>query len=301
MKVFTGNNPNVWKYVFDFDGAPAEAVLYRYPTFEERTVLCISTQSGCPVGCTFCGTGNRFIRNLTRDEIVFQVMEVLADQKIMYKSGNTFRIEKDISKKFQIMFMSMGEPFLNYDEVQKAIKMLNRLYPYADLLVSTMAPRVIRGMRHFIELSKDIDKIGLQFSIHKPIDSLRDKIIPYKNKLTLRHIRNYGIEWWKETGRKPYCNYCLDGQNHFGNNADALMNLFPPNVFCFTFSVLCSHDETMKDAGYRNLDVLRDFEERFKQEGYDTRIFDPAGQDDIGGGCGQLWYVQQKLKDYGKK
>ena len=56
----------------------------------------------------------------------------------------------------------------------------------------------------------------------------------------------------------------------------------------------------MKDAGFRNLDVIRQFEEMFIKEGYNTRIFDPAGQDDIGGGCGQLWYVQDWMKNHKK-
>lgn len=74
--------------------------------------------------------------------------------------------------------------------------------------------------------------------------------------------------------------------------------LFSPIVFNFTFSVVCSPNENMKDAGFKNLDAIRLFEELFLQKGYNTRIFDPAGQDDIGGGCGQLWYVQQWLKQH---
>jgi 23S rRNA (adenine2503-C2)-methyltransferase len=80
-------------------------------------------------------------------------------------------------------------------------------------------------------------------------------------------------------------------------NFTKLRKLFPPNAFCFTFSVICSKDETMKDAGYRNLDKIREFESYFINIGYDTRIFDPAGQDSIGGGCGQLFYVQNFLKN----
>ena len=53
----------------------------------------------------------------------------------------------------------------------------------------------------------------------------------------------------------------------------------------------------MKEAGYNNLDAIRDFEQAFMQKGYNTRIFNPAGQDDIGGGCGQLWYVQEWMKN----
>ena len=68
-------------------------------------------------------------------------------------------------------------------------------------------------------------------------------------------------------------------------------------VFNFTFSVVCSKNENMKAAGYRELESIREFEKIFLQNGYNTRVFNPAGQDDIGGGCGQLWYVQKWLKE----
>jgi 23S rRNA (adenine2503-C2)-methyltransferase len=57
----------------------------------------------------------------------------------------------------------------------------------------------------------------------------------------------------------------------------------------------------MKDAGFRELDTVREFEQQFIEAGYNTRVFNPAGQDDIGGGCGQLWYVQQWMKEHSNK
>lgn len=294
-RVFTGENPNVWKYVFDLRGYPAEAVLYRYESFTKRTVLCISTQCGCPVGCTFCGTGNRFLKNLSYVEIVKQVEIVFKDQGFNV-TGEMGRCEK-----LQIMAMSMGESFLNYKEVSSALWVLNHKYPNADLLISTIAPNKPKELVDFITLSKKIYKVGLQFSIHKSTDEERNKIIPYKNKLSLREIRNYGIQWFIETGRNPYINYCIDGSNNSKDDAERLMNLFPPNVFCATFSVVCSADETMTDAGYHNLDAIREFEKLFMSEGYNTRIFDPVGATDIGSGCGQLWYVQQKMKEIMEK
>lgn len=82
MKVtrFDSSDANVSKYVFDFDNAVAEAVLYKYPTYEARTVICCSTQSGCPVGCRFCGAGDSFVRSLTAEEIVAQVDHLFQDQ-----------------------------------------------------------------------------------------------------------------------------------------------------------------------------------------------------------------------------
>ena len=290
MKVFESSEGNVWKYVFENNGAIMEAVLYRYEDFYKRTVICCSTMSGCPVGCKFCGTGNKFIRNLTTDEIVDQIYSILKDKDIMDVA------EK--GQKTQFMFMSMGEPLLNWDNVEGAIRILNRLFPNAQLLISTIAPNEHESINKMIKLSKEIDKIGLQFSIHKSNNYSRDNLIPYPYKLSLRQIRDLGLIWWKETGRKPYLNYCIDGTNNKYEDMLRLKNLFSPVVFCFTFSVVCSANESMKEAGFKNLDTIRSFEQAFSEDGYNTRIFDPAGQDDIGGGCGQLWYVQKWMKEH---
>ncbi len=290
-KIFESSDNNVFKYVFTTEDMVAEAVLYRYGDFYERTVICCSTQSGCPVGCRFCGTGNKFVRDLTTDEIVHQITTILEHRGI--------EDVDEIGKRFQIMFMSMGEPFLNYKNVKNAIIRLNGMYPNAELLVSTIAPDEPDAFADFLKLSKNIDKIGLQFSIHKGFDSERDQLIPYPYKYNLNQIRDYGLLWWKETGRHPYLNYCIDGHNNDESDAIWLQTRFSPVVFNFTFSVVCSSNENMKDAGYKNLDAIRGFEQSFLREGYNTRIFDPAGQDDIGGGCGQLWYVQKWLKEKG--
>lgn len=288
-KVFESSEGNVWKYVFTSDTAVAEAVLYKYEDFYKRTVICCSTQSGCPVGCKFCGTGNKFIRDLTHREIVEQILTILSDKNI---SGVPYR-----GARFQIMFMSMGEPMLNWDNVEMAIRELHNMFPEAELLLSTIAPKN-GNYFELIKLSKEIDKVGLQFSIHKSTDAERDKLIPYPDKMVLNQIRDLGLMWWKETGRHPYLNYCIDGTNNTEMDANLLMNRFSPVVFNFTFSVVCSPNENMKDAGFKNLDKIREFEYRFLRNGYNTRIFNPDGQDDIGGGCGQLWYTQQWMKEY---
>jgi len=294
VRRFDSSEGNVWKYVFEYKGekpAVAEAVLYRYGSFQKRTVVCCSVQSGCPVGCTFCGTGNNFIRNLTYIEIVEQVRRVFANQGLSMTA-----LEE--CEKLQIMFMSMGEPFLNYPQVKKAIKKLAELYPNAQLLVSTIAPNKQKHLVDFIALAKELPQVGLQFSLHAANEGDRQCIIPYKHKLSLAEMRDYGVQWWHETGRKPYLNYCIPEDFNW-HDVMSCRDLFPPNVFCFTFSVICSSDENMKDAGYRDLERIRQIEATFANLGYDTRVFDPAGQDDIGGGCGQLWWVQRHLQKKG--
>lgn len=288
-KVFESSEGNVFKYIFEPEDAVVEAVLYRYNDFYERTVICCSTMSGCPVGCKFCGTGKNFIRNLSDDEIVEQIDLILKDKNIEDVDKN--------GRRFQIMFMSMGEPLLNWDNVEFAIERLNEKYPNAELLLSTIAPWSDSYTR-LIEISKRIPKVGLQFSIHKSTDAERSVLIPFEEKLSISQIRDFGLIWWKETGRKPYLNYCIDGTNSKKEDSDKLQDMFSPVVFCLTFSVVCSKDENMKEAGFKKIDQIRKFEQKFTSKGYDTRVFNPAGQDDIGGGCGQLWYVQKWMNNH---
>lgn len=284
---YNSSNESVFKYVFQSNNVIAEAVLYRYPTFEERTVICCSTQSGCPVGCRFCGAGDYFVRNLTAVEIYDQVRHLLADHTI-----NALRIEK-----FQIMFMSMGEPFLNYRNLKSAIEMLNVTYPNAKLLVSTIGPNVYQW-NDFIVLSKEINNIGLQFSIHESTDEKRNKLIPFKDKLSMEQLAVIGKLWKDETGRKPFINYCAHDFNTSKEDEFNLLQIFTPDIFNLTVSVICERSEHVAASNERQKSLAVNFMNNMKQYGYDVRCFDPAGQDDIGGGCGQLFHYQNWIKNH---
>jgi 23S rRNA (adenine2503-C2)-methyltransferase len=196
------------------------------------------------------------------------------------------------------MFMSMGEPMLNWDNVETAIIELNQLYPNADLLVSTVGIKNEEIFQRMIKLSVKIPKIGLQFSIHKSNDEERNELIPFKNKFTLLELRDHGIAWFLATNRPVYLNYCIDGKNNTQKDIQNLKMMFSPIMFYLTFSVICdSGQDTIKAASFRNHDIIKDVMTSFISDGYNVRMFDPAGQDDIGGGCGQLWYVQDWLKE----
>ena len=297
VKQFKSSDTNVSKFVFEFEktpytsGAVAEAVLYRYESYKKRTVICCSVQSGCPVGCTFCGTGKFFIKNLTTKEIVTQIEECL----------KTIDCDPLEIEKFQIMFMSMGEPFLNTNELFQAIRDLNKLYPNADLLVSTSAPNnMFKKLPEFIELSNLIPKIGLQFSIHESTDENRAKLIPTKTS-TLRQIAAMGEIWAAYTGRKPFFNYCVHEGNGTQEDAWRLQELFNNDVWEVTLSVICEKEESVQSSMVRQLEIIEKFSNYMISEGYSIRVFNPAGQDDIGGGCGQLWYFQEWLNKNQKK
>ncbi|HBG40227.1 MAG TPA: rRNA methyltransferase [Porphyromonadaceae bacterium] len=292
-KVFQSHDSNVSKFVFEKDAKEGmkaiavEAVLYRYPTYKERTVICCSVQSGCPIGCVFCGTGKFFQRNLTADEIVHQVTTVL----------DHIDCEPREIKKFQIMFMSMGEPFCNYENTEKAIRTLHQIYPNAQLLVSTSAPSIKfrDSFDQFVKLSKEIKNVGLQFSVHESSDPARCRLIPTQT-MSVSSIGGFGHKWAKETGRRPFFNYCVHKLNSSPNNVEELLKYFNPDVWEVTLSVICEKDQSMKAAIEKQLDLIKSFSKLMVDAGYSIRVFNPAGQDDIGGGCGQLWYFQEWLK-----
>jgi 23S rRNA (adenine2503-C2)-methyltransferase len=292
-RIFESTDTNVKKFVFEWGDQPsekkgvAEAVLYRYGEYRKRTVICCSVMSGCPVGCTFCGTGKFFVRNLLKNEIVEQVRSCLET----IDCGT-----RDIEK-FQIMFMSMGEPMLNWKELKLAIIELADMYPTAQLLISTSAPT---GMIHYlgelISFSMQIKRLGLQFSVHESTDEARAKLIP-TNTCTLRQIATMGDAWAAFTGRKPFFNYCVNTDNNGADDARRLASLFNPDVWECTLSVICEKDESGANSINRQLDIIEGFRKCMEDEGFHLRVFNPAGQDDIGGGCGQLWYFQKWLKE----
>lgn len=294
-KVLRSSDTNIFKFVFTKPDVAVESVLYRYGSFRKRTVICCSTQCGCPVGCSFCGTGRGFVRSLYSDEIVDQIQQVM---EIVEKDCPSSEIEK-----FQIMFMLMGEPFLNYRNLHDAIVRLHETYPTAQLLVSTSAPLVLAGkypFSEFCELSRTIPNIGIQFSVHESRDESRYRLIPTPT-CNLDQIARLGETWAASTSRKPFYNYCVHTCNSSDTDIARLVSLFNPAVWETTLSVICEKDETVKASHERQLPLIRDFSRRLLERGASVRIFDPAGQDDIGGGCGQLWFFQKWLREHGGK
>ena len=189
----------------------------------------------------------------------------------------------------------MGEPMLNWEQVKTALIHLCVRYPNAQLLLSTMGIKDDNVLLDMINLSKQIEKIGLQYSLHNCMDEERHELIPFKNKYTIREMRDRLLLFYKETGRKPYINYCVTENNHTDKHIEKMLDLFSPTAFCFTFSTICNANKNSEEdqTDYSGLQQIQNV---FLQNGYDVRIFDPAGKDDIGGGCGQLWFVQEWLK-----
>ena len=294
ITVIPSSDTNVKKFVFEYASflarrrspAVAEAVLYRYEDYNTRTVICCSTQSGCPVGCRFCGAGDNFVRSLTAAEIVAQVEHIFQAENI----------NPEAVQKLQVMFMSMGEPMLNFKNLEVACRVLHKKYPNARLLISTSGPDV--DYHPLMLLAQEIPTIGLQFSVHESTDEKRDALIPFKEKLRLEHIAKVGELFYEKTERQPFFNYCAHAENTHGMDAVRLANLFNPTIWQATISVICERDESVAAANLRQKELADSFEEKLQDCGFQTRVFNPAGQDDIGGGCGQLWFVQNWMRTH---
>jgi 23S rRNA (adenine2503-C2)-methyltransferase len=152
---------------------------------------------------------------------------------------------------------------------------------------------VLESSNELESLSIRIPEIGLQFSVHESTNEARDKLVPFKAKMTLEEIRKVGDSWHTRTGRKPFFNYCVHEKNNSDEDIQRLLNIFNPLVWETTISVICESNETMEQSVKRQEELAKDFSSRMLEVGYSTRVFNPAGQDDIGGGCGQLWQVQK--------
>lgn len=285
VQIFQDEKEHVKKYVFERNDIAVESVLYRYPTYTERTVLCISTMCGCPMGCRFCGTGDYFVRSLTAEEIVAQATYILDSQ--------IDGINPSEIKKLQIMVMSMGEPAL-VKALWEAFRILHKKYPNAALLISSSGPKI--DYSWIREMSVEIPTVGLQFSVHESTDTARNALIPFKNKLNLFEIAKEGLEWFIATRRKPYFNYCAHGNNSSEEDVERLFNLFNPSVWEATVSVICERESHAQATNEHQRNLAIEFGNKLVERGYNVRVFDPAGQDTIGGGCGQLWFVQDWMK-----
>ena len=170
------------------DGHPVEAVLMRYR--DGRRSLCLSSQSGCPLTCTFCATGTMaFGRNLTASEIV--------DQALHFRR---------LTKVDHAVFMGMGEPMLNLDEVLAAARRLPDLgITHRRTTISTVG--WLPGLRRFVD---DVNEpIRLALSLHAAEDELRSRIMPVNDRYPVADVVAECRRHAEETRRRVFVEYVM--------------------------------------------------------------------------------------------
>jgi 23S rRNA (adenine2503-C2)-methyltransferase len=193
------------------DGHPVEAVLMRYR--DGRRSLCLSSQSGCPLTCTFCATGQMaFGRNLSASEI--------ADQALHFR-----RIEPVD----HAVFMGMGEPMLNLDAVLEAARLLPDVgITHRRTTISTVG--WMPGVRKFVDGAEE--PIRLALSLHAPTDELRSELMPVNVRYPLADVLGECMRYFELRRRKVFVEYVmLGGVNDRVEQARALVALLDPKVF----------------------------------------------------------------------
>lgn len=193
------------------DGHPVEAVLMRYR--DGRRSLCLSSQSGCPLACTFCATGAMaFGRNLTASEMLDQALH--------------FRRRAEVD---HAVFMGMGEPMLNLDAVLAAARRLPALgIAHRRTTISTVG--WLPGLRRFVA---EVDEpIRLALSLHAPDDELRSRIMPVNDRYPLADVLAECRRHARATNRRVYVEYVmLAGVNDAPEQAKALAALLGRDEF----------------------------------------------------------------------
>jgi len=199
------------KYLFDLgDGAHVEAVVMWY---EKRTTLCISTQVGCPLDCTFCETATgRYHRNLTAGEILDQVCTLKRD------AGRPDR-------KVNVVFMGMGEPLLNYDGLVGAVRTLND--PLGLNLGSKRITVSTSGFPDRIrQLADDDVKCSLALSLNATTDERRRELMPKASRHPIGELLDAAVYFVGRKGRRATLEYVmLAGVNTSENDARRLGRL----------------------------------------------------------------------------
>lgn len=177
------------------DGLKIESVLLKHN--DNRNTVCVSSQVGCPLACEFCLTGKSgFKRNLSYGEIVEQV---LLFSRLMKKENKKIN---------NVVFMGMGEPFLNYENVIKAVKEINNKdgLNIASRHISISTIGITEGIKKF---SNEKEQINLALSLHAPNDKKRIKIIPSAKKYKLNKIISSVSEYIIKTGRRVMIEYLM--------------------------------------------------------------------------------------------
>ena len=245
------------------DEHPVEAVLMRFR--DGRRSVCVSSQSGCPLTCTFCATGQmRFRRNLTASEILDQALH--------------FRRVEPID---HCVFMGMGEPMLNIDEVIAAARRLPDLgVTHRRTTVSTVG--WLPGLRRFVDEVEE--PVRLALSLHAAEPALRSELMPVNDRYRLPDVVAECRRYFELRRRKVFVEYVmLAGVNDRVEQARSLAELLDPQVFKVN---LIPYNPTGAFTG-SSPKAIAAFEAELRRRGLPTTVRLTRGRD-IAAACGQL-------------
>lgn len=242
----------------------------------KRQTVCVSSQVGCPIGCEFCATGKLgFERDLTYQEIVDQVLHF---SRVLRFKG---------LKVSNIVYMGMGEPFLNTENLEKSISILTSPDEF-DISSRKITVSTIWIGKNVLEFAKKFPQVNIALSLHSAIDEKRKKLIPLGQKITLDNIKKDLTHYFKNSNRRITLEYImLEDINDQVEDLEALVsfvkeinskllhvNLLPYNQV----------DESIKPT--KQKEIVK-FKKGLNRKGVNATIRKSMGEE-ISSACGML-------------
>ena len=257
------------KYLFDLNDSNAiETVLMEY---KHGMSICVSSQVGCKMGCKFCAsTGIPFGRNLTSGEIVNQILEVQKDANV---------------KVSNVVFMGIGEPLDNYDNVINAIRIMNNPKGlnigarHISVSTSGLVPRIY-------DLAKENIQCTLSVSLHSSDNEKRSSMMPVNNLYNIETLMKACKDYIKETNRRISFEYALSKDNNDNlEDAKKLVKLLK-GMLCHVNLIPINKIEGSKYTKSTNENIIK-FRDYLNENGIVATIRRELGSD-IDAACGQL-------------
>ncbi len=269
------------KYLIEFKDKKRIETVVIPNSAEERNkyTICLSTQIGCPIGCSFCATGiGGFQRNLTYYEIVGQYLASAREleKKVKNKDGNLIS---------NVVYMGMGEPMLNYDEMLKSLRLLNdpKGINIGQRHITISTAGEVKGI---MKLAKEHLQVTLAISLHASNNELRNKLIPLNRKYPLEDLFKAVEFYINETNRRVTFEYILlDGVNTNKSDADNLVQLVKPLLA--NINLIPYNDVDSLNYKKPSKNKTNTFYNWLINQGVNATIREEKGAD-IEAACGQL-------------
>lgn len=267
--LITQKGDNVNKYLFELeDGNKIESVLMFH---DYGTSICVSSEVGCNMGCAFCESGRlKKVRDLLAYEIVEQIL----------------LIEEEIKKRItHVVVMGIGEPFDNYDNVLRFVKIINcnKGIDLGSRHITISTCGIIPGIKRFM---KEEGQVNLAISLHAPNDELRRKIMPIDKAFPLDELMNVIKEYIKKTNRRVTFEYImLDGINDSEKEAKELVKLLK-GINCYVNLIPYNETENIGFKRSKEWKILA-FYDILKSNKVNTTIRKEFGGS-VDAACGQL-------------
>ncbi|MGC8867168.1 MAG: 23S rRNA (adenine(2503)-C(2))-methyltransferase RlmN [Elusimicrobiales bacterium] len=275
VKVFESPEKNSFKFAFELkDLYVIETSIFK--NSQNEWVVCLSSQAGCAVRCVFCASGKKGLkRNLNYEEIFDQIL-----------FSRYFLVSKNTGDVRRVVYMGMGEPFMNYENLCESIKMINKLLNIGkrNISVSTFGylPRIM-------DFARDFPQVNLAVSVHSAQESVRNMLVPMASKYPLSKLAKALSDYINITSRKVFIEYVLlNGINTGIKDAYRLKDFLKSvaDLKYFTVNLIPYNyvSNRFKSPSCKN--ILR-FQNLLLSLGIETTVRKSYASD-VKGACGQL-------------